>query len=158
MNYFEMLNAPTFPYLFKYFWVRVIAYHESFAAFEEKRKIFENGKLKGKSMDEMGLEKFKKVEIRSALMGVNVAITQSHIAKLMKMENIGRYALNIKDNSPESGMIKQQLFPKSEDYGKVKNMNVECVFLFRILIGCFILREGSTNHISWDHKPYFPRI
>lgn len=68
----------------------------------------------------MGLKEFKEVEIRYAIMGVNLDITQSHIAKLMKMDNIGIFDLNTKDNSHESSVIKQHLFLKSEDYGRGK--------------------------------------
>lgn len=31
-------------------------------------------------------------------MGIDVTITQTHIAKLLGMDDHGRYALNIKDN------------------------------------------------------------
>lgn len=102
----------------------------------------------------MVLEEFKEVEIRSIVMGINVTITQSHISKILKMDNIGRCALNTKDSSYESGLIKQHLFLKSEDYGNVKNLEIEFILLFIILIDCLIPREGSTNQISWYHKHF----
>lgn len=48
MNYFEMLNGPTFPYLVKNFWVRDEVYDESFVALEENRNIIKKRKIKGK--------------------------------------------------------------------------------------------------------------
>lgn len=96
--------------------------------------------MKGKSRIEMGLEEFKEEEIRSVVMGINVTVTQSHISQLMNTENIGRYSLNTKDSSPKSGVIKQHLFLKSEDNGKVKNMEIVYKLLFRILFGRLIPR------------------
>lgn len=96
----------------------------------------------------MGLKDLNEVEITSAIMGVNVTTTQSHVAKLLHMDKIGRFALNTKDSSPESGVIKQQLFLKYEECGNVQNMHIEYRLLFRILIGCFTPREGSTDQIS----------
>lgn len=154
MNYFEMLNGPTFSYLVKDLWVRAEVYIESSVALEENQNIAKNKKLKEKSRIKMGLEESKEVEIRHVIMGVNVTITQSHIAKIMNMCNIGRYVLNTKDTSPESGVIKQWLFIKYEDFGKVKNMDIEFRVPFRILIGCLIPREGNTYQISWDHKHF----
>lgn len=123
-------------------------YDESYTALEENQKIAKNRKLKGKSIVEMGLEEFKEVEMRYVVMGVNVSITQSHIAKLMNMDNIGRCVLNTKDSSVESGVIKKCLFIKYEDYGKVKSMEIDYKLLFRILLDCLIPREGSTDKIS----------
>lgn len=48
----------------------------------------------------MGLEEFKEVEIRSSSMGINMLITHSHIAKLLKIDNIGICALNTKYSNP----------------------------------------------------------
>lgn len=48
----------------------------------------------------MGLKDFKEVEIRSAVMRIEVTITHNHIAKLMGMDNKGRCALNTKVNNP----------------------------------------------------------
>ncbi|XP_050902473.1 uncharacterized protein LOC127114014 [Lathyrus oleraceus] len=119
INYFKMLNDPTFPYLINDFWVRTKVHDESAVALKENQKITESEELKGKIRVEMGLEDFKEVEIRSTVMGVNMTITQGHIAKHLNMDNIGRFYLNNKDSSPESYVIKQRLFLKSEDFGKV---------------------------------------
>ncbi|XP_050878186.1 uncharacterized protein LOC127082005 [Lathyrus oleraceus] len=134
INYFKMLNGPTSPYLVKDLWVKDGVYDECSVALD-------NGKLKGKSRAEMGLEEFKEVEIRYVVMGVNVTITQSHISKLLNMDNTSRYALNTKDSSLESSVIKKPLFLKSEDFGKVKNTHIEYKLMFKILFECLILRE-----------------
>lgn len=56
LNYFEMMNGSTFPYLVKDFWVMAEVYNESSYALEECQKIAENEKLRGKTKAEMGLE------------------------------------------------------------------------------------------------------
>lgn len=42
----------------------------------------------------MGLKEFKKVEIRSIMMGVDVTITKRDISKMIHVSNEGRYILN----------------------------------------------------------------
>lgn len=76
------------------------------------------------------------------------------------MSNIGRFNINTKESSQEPDMIKTRLFELSEntstssEFGKVKNMKTTYKLLFKILIGCLISREGSTDQISWDHKHF----
>lgn len=64
-----------------------------------------------------------------------------------------------KDNNTEADVINWCLFDNTEnlcssEFGKVKNMKKVCRLLFKILIGCLIPKEGSTYHISWDHKHF----
>lgn len=47
----------------------------------------------------MGMKEFEEVEIRSAVMGVDVTITQRIIAKLLRVTNTRRFILNTKKNS-----------------------------------------------------------
>lgn len=42
----------------------------------------------------MGLKEFKKVEIKSTVMGVDVTITKRYISKMIHVSNEGRYILN----------------------------------------------------------------
>ncbi|XP_058786331.1 uncharacterized protein LOC131660967 [Vicia villosa] len=125
MEYFDMLNRATFPYLVKDFWVRAEIYDGDVAAIEEIHKVTNNRELKGKSRDEMGLPEFKEVEINYELMGVDVTITLNHISKLLGMEIVGRYALNTKVNNSESSMMKETIFLGRTDFSKVKNLKNE---------------------------------
>lgn len=82
-------------------------------------------------------------------------ITQKTIAKLLSTPNSGRFVVGTKDNSLEEDAIEWYLFDNAEnlcsfDFGKVKNMKKK----LKILISCLIPREGSTYHISWDHKHF----
>lgn len=79
---------------------------------------------KGKSNAEIGLKEFKEVEIRPVVMDVDVTITQRHISKLMYVANEGRSIQNTKDGSKYSTLMKEDLFDKSNDFGKVKNMKI----------------------------------
>lgn len=157
MYFFNILNGPTYPYLVNDFQVRDEVYNEVGASFEERGKIAEDKVNKGKSRTEMGLREFKKGKIRLVVMGVDVTITQRDIAKLICVSSEGRCFLNTKDGSKYFTMMKSNLFDKSNDFRKVKNMKTPYKLLFKILIGCMVLREGSSDKISQDHK-YFTQF
>jgi len=60
MNYFNMLNGPTYKMLIRYFWVRASAYDKEASVDEEREKILIDPSLAGKSREEMGLEPYKR--------------------------------------------------------------------------------------------------
>jgi hypothetical protein len=71
-NYFEMLNGFIYFDIVRNFWNK---------AKEEVRKMIEkDDSLKGKIRAQMGLRPFRGTEIRSNLVGIEVVITQEHIA------------------------------------------------------------------------------
>jgi hypothetical protein len=65
MDYFNMLNGPTYEALVRHFWVRASVYDRNAAKQEETEKVLINPNLEGKSREEMSLERFKCIEIRS---------------------------------------------------------------------------------------------
>jgi hypothetical protein len=65
MDYFTMLNGPTYKNLVRHFWVRAQVYDQKAAKLEETEKILIDPTLAGKLMKEMGLEPFTVIEIRS---------------------------------------------------------------------------------------------
>lgn len=85
------------------------------------------------------------------MMGFDVTITQRDISMMIYVANEGRCFVNTKKSSKHAHLIKLSLFTNSQDFGNVKNMHNVYRLLFRILIGCLIPREGSSDHISWDH-------
>jgi len=93
--YFHMLNGPTYVELVKDFWVRVEVYDEEASMNEEIQAVISNPSLKGKTREEMGLETFKETEIRSAVMGVPITITEEIIAKACRTEASCRFLWNI---------------------------------------------------------------
>ena len=72
MDYFNMLNGPTYENLVRHFWVRAHVYDKKAAKLEETKKILIDPTLEGKSREEMGLEPFVDTEIRSSIMGIPV--------------------------------------------------------------------------------------
>jgi len=93
--YFHMLNGPTYVELVKDFWVRAEVYDEEALMNEEIQAVINNPGLKGKTKEEMGLETFKETEIRSAVMGVPITITEEIISKACRTEASGRFLWNI---------------------------------------------------------------
>jgi len=70
INYFDMLNDPTYMNLIRHFWVRAHVYDCQAAKLEEQEKIMIDPTLEGKTRHEMGLEPFTCIEIRSSIMGI----------------------------------------------------------------------------------------
>ncbi|KAK2375968.1 hypothetical protein QL285_076814 [Trifolium repens] len=88
-NYFEMLNGFVYYDIVKYFWQKATIF-DKFCADEEVRKMVEkDSSLKGKTRSQLGLRPYKGKEIRSNIMGINVLITQEHIAKILGLDNEG---------------------------------------------------------------------
>lgn len=149
-----MFNGLTYPHMVKDFQVRAKVYDELVVSMEENHKVLKDNSLTGKSKKEMGLKKFEEVDIRSAVMGVDVTITWKIISKLFGVSNIGRFILSTKESSPEADVIKSRLFQLSEKYvfffilWKGKEHKDTHKILLKILIGCLIPREGSTDQIS----------
>jgi len=90
MNYFNMLNGPTYKTLIRYFWVRASVYDKEASVDEEREKILIDPSLAGKSREEMGLEPFKRTEIRSSVMGIPVHISEETIAYVLGTEATGK--------------------------------------------------------------------
>jgi len=84
-DYFHMLNGPTYVNLVKEFWIRAEVYDVESAKSEESQAVSRNPSLKGKSREEMGLEPFTGLEIRSAVMGIPIAITEGVIARACRV-------------------------------------------------------------------------
>jgi hypothetical protein len=98
--------------------------YDEAAAKEEVRKMIEaDESLKGKSRAQLGLRPFRGTEIRSNLLGIEVVITQEHIAKLLGLDNEGEIISNYKVGSKYGDSIKQDLFPAGIiDFGRSANL------------------------------------
>jgi len=98
--YFNMLNGPTYVKLVKDFWVRVEVYDLDAAKVEERQAVTRDPSLRGKTRKEMGLEPFRQTEIRSAVMGIPITITEEVIAKACRVAPTGRFLWNVSRNHP----------------------------------------------------------
>ena len=59
MEYFNMLNGPTYKTLVKHFWVRSHIYDRNAAKLEVTEKVLIDPSMEGKTREEMGLEPFR---------------------------------------------------------------------------------------------------
>ena len=90
-GYFGVLNSPTYEALVKEFWVRGEIYDIEATKLEELQKIEEDDSLQGKTREKMGFPEFTKTEIRSAVMGIPVTITEEIIARAARCSNEGKF-------------------------------------------------------------------
>ena len=79
-DYFGMLNGPTYLTLVRHFWVRAQIYNLKASKLEMDEKVLIDPSLQGKTKEEMGLEPFRREEIRSSIMGIHVVISVASIA------------------------------------------------------------------------------
>jgi len=96
MDYFGMLNGPTYLTLVRHFWVRAELYDLKASQLEMEEKVLIDPSLKGKTRAEMGLEPFRCEEIRSSLLGIPVVISVDTIAKVIRRASEGRYVYGLK--------------------------------------------------------------
>ena len=84
-GYFKMLNGPTYVNLVKEFWIRAEVFDVDSAKAQEREAVSGNPSMRGKTRKEMGLEPFQGLEIKSAVMGILVSITEGVISQACRM-------------------------------------------------------------------------
>ncbi|KAK2374399.1 hypothetical protein QL285_075365 [Trifolium repens] len=156
-NYFEMLNGFVYYDIVKYFWQKATIF-DKFSADEEVRKMVEkDSTLKGKTRSQLGLRPYKGKEIRSNIMGINVLITQEHIAKILGLDNEGENVDEYGEKSKHIESIKKDLFlpgSSNNDFGKAKFMRQNFNFAFKVFLASIITREGGYDTISIPHRHF----
>ncbi|KAK2369623.1 hypothetical protein QL285_082745 [Trifolium repens] len=156
-NYFDMLNGFVYYDIVKNFWNKATVFDE-FNAEEEVRKMVAKDKsLKGKTRVQLGLRPFKGKEIRSNLLGINVLITQEHVAKVLGLDNEGENVNQYKVKSKYADSIKEDLYPagtRDAELGNAKFMKKEFNFAFKVFLASIITREGGKDTISWPHRHF----
>ncbi|KAK2393124.1 NADH:ubiquinone reductase (H(+)-translocating) [Trifolium repens] len=156
-NYFEMLNGFVYYDIVKYFWQKATIF-DKFNADEEVRKMVEkDGSLKGKTRTQLGLRPYRGNEIRSNIMGINVLITQEHIAKILGLDNEGENVDEYGEKSKHIESIKKDLFlagSTNNDFGKAKFMKQNFSFAFKVFLASIITREGGYDTISLPHRHF----
>ncbi|WJX19324.1 NADH:ubiquinone reductase (H(+)-translocating) [Trifolium repens] len=156
-NYFEMLNGFVYYDIVKYFWQKATIF-DKFNADEEVRKMVEkDSSLKGKTRTQLGLRPFRGKEIRSNIMGINVLITQEHIAKILGLDNEGENVDEYGEKSKHIESIKKDLFLPgctNNDFGKAKFMKQNFSFAFKVFLASIITREGGYDTISLPHRHF----
>jgi len=80
MDYFGMLNGPTYLTMVRHLWVRAQIYDLKASQLEMDENVLIDPSLEGKTREEMGLEPLRREEIRSSIMGIPVVISVDTIA------------------------------------------------------------------------------
>ncbi|KAK2450535.1 hypothetical protein QL285_009648 [Trifolium repens] len=154
-NYFEMLNGFVYYDIVKYFWQKAKVYDRASADKEYKDMVEKNKELRGKTRKELGLKPYREREIRSNILGINVVITQTHIAKILGLDNKGEDIEVYDKKSKHLDSIHQDLFKSGctqKDFGKVMHMKHTFEFAFRMCLSTIFTRKGGLDTISIPHK------
>jgi len=107
LNYFDMLNGPTYMNLVRHFWVR--------------------------AQEEMSLEPFIVTEIRSSIMGISVFISKEQIAWVIRRASEGRFVSGLDNNktSPWNDTVNKTMFNSTKN-GKYCDLSREHKLLLKI--------------------------
>jgi len=155
--YFSMLNGPTYVKLVKDFWVRAEVYDLDAAKTEENQAVARDPSLKDKTRKEMGLEPFRKTEIRSAVMGIPITITKEVIARACRVAPEGKFLWNVNRKHPLLEMFTTQVL-KGNPATKLVEIDDNHRMLLKFITDCFFQKGGGSDRPSLDHKLvlYFP--
>ncbi|KAK2444441.1 hypothetical protein QL285_015468 [Trifolium repens] len=156
-NYFEMLNGFVYYDIVKYFWQKAKVYDRASADKEYKDMVEKNKELRGKTRTELGLKPYRGREIRSNILGINVVITQAHIAKILGLDNKGEDIEVYDKKSKYLDSIHQDLFKSgcsTRDFGKIMNMKHTFEFAFRMCLSTIFTRKGGLDTISIPHRHF----
>jgi hypothetical protein len=89
-----MLNGWVYFDIIRNFWVKAYLFYEATARDEVKKLVQADKSLKGKTEAQVGLSPFGGTKIRYNLLGIQVVITQAHIAKMLELDNAGENVFN----------------------------------------------------------------
>jgi len=133
MDYFNMLNGPTYMSLVRHLWVRAHVYDRKAAQQEMDEKVLIDPTLVGKTREEMGLEPFISTEIRSSFTGIPVYISQDVIAYVIRRAFEGSFKDGLDNNkkSPWNEIVNQTMF-NSKKKGAYSDLSMEKKMLLKI--------------------------
>jgi len=149
--YFSMLNGPTYVKLVKDFWVRAEVYDVDAAKVEELQAVARDSSLRGKTRKEMGLEPFRQAEIRSAVMGIPITITEEVIAKACRVAPTGRFLWNISRKHPLLESFTTVVL-QGNPATKLVDIEGHHRMLLKFMTDCFFQKGGGSDQPSVDHK------
>jgi len=134
--YFDILNGPTYVKLVKDFWIRAEVYDLDAAKAEELQAVAIDPSLRGKTRKDIGLEPFRHTEIRSAVMGIPITITEEVIAKTCRVAPTGRFLWNVSRNHPMLESFKSVVL-KGNPATKLVDIDGDHKMLLKFMIECF---------------------
>jgi hypothetical protein len=157
MDYFDMLNGPTYTTLVRHFWVRALVYDKAASEVEETQKILLDPTLEGKTREEMGLEPFRCVEMMSNIMGIPMFISKEAIAVVLRRDNTGKYAgIEIENpkKSPWKEIVNKTMFG-SKKKGKYSELSMEKKMLLKIHNETFFQKVVVVINHHWGTECSF---
>jgi len=113
--------------------------------------VARNPSLKGKSRKEMGLEPYKRLEIRSAVMGIPITIIEEVISGACRVAPEGRFQWNISKKNPLLESYTNLLL-KGDPATKLVDMEGNHRMLLKFITDCFFQKGGGSDQPSLDHK------
>jgi len=149
--YFDMLNGPTYVKLVKNFWVRAEVYDLEAAKAEELQVVTRDPSLRGKTRKEMGLEPFRQIEIRSAVIDILLTIIEEVISKACRVAPTGRFVWNVSRNHPLLDSFKSVVL-KGNSATKLVDIDGHHRMLLKFMTECFFQKGGGSDQPSVDHK------
>jgi len=157
MDYFNMLNGPTYMSLVRHFWVRAHVYDRKAAKQEMDKKALIDPTLTGKTREKkMGLEPFIGTEIWSSVMGILVYISQDVIAFVIRRASEGSFKDGLDNNkkSPWNEIVNQTMF-NSKKKGAYSDLSMEKKMLLKIQNENLLPKGGGSDQPSLEHRVFF---
>jgi len=154
MDYFGMINGPTYLTLVRHFWVRAQIYDLKASQLEMDEKVLIDPSLEGKTREEMGLKPFRREEIRSSIMGIPVVISVDTIAGVIRRASEGRFVYGMRNkNSPWIPIVNRTMFNNSTK-GKYKELDMRTKMLLKIQNENLLPKGSGEDKPSLDHKVF----
>jgi len=154
MDYFGMLNGPTYLTLVRHFWVRAQIYDLKASQLEMDEKVLIDPSLEGETREEMGLEPFRREEIRSSIMGIPVVISVDTIVGVIKRASEGRFVYGLSNKkSPWISIVNRTIF-NSTTKGKYSELSMRTKMLLKIQNENLLPKGSGGDKPSLDHKVF----
>jgi len=118
---------------------------------EELQAVTRDPSLRGKTRKEMGLKPFRQTEIRSAVMGIPLTITEEVITKACRVAPTGRFLWNVSRNHPLLDSFKVVVL-KRNSATKLVDIDGHHRMLLKFMTECFFQKGGGSDQPSVDHK------
>jgi hypothetical protein len=134
--------------------VRASVYDKAASEAKEREKIMLDPSLAGKTREEMGLEPFTCMEIRSSVLGIPVFIAEWQIASVLIMDASGKYSgIEIPNakNSPWNEKVNMTIY-NSRILGKYADLSIEKKLLLKIQNENLLPKGGGGDQPSLGQK------
>jgi hypothetical protein len=135
--------------------VRDSVYDRNAAKLEETDKVLIDPTLKGGTREEMGLEPFRCIEIRSNIMNIPVFISEEAISFVLIKDASGKYAGEISNptTSPWNEIVNQSMF-NTKKKGAYADLSMEKKMLLKIQNENLLPKGGGSDQPSLGYRVF----